>query len=123
MREVVAGVDHQVRLQRAQSGQPALPGPRVRRHMDIGQMQYANGPRTRGQHRDIHPTQSERIDLVQPGVRQAAGADRPDAEQAPDDGRGRTVRRHNQKATSGPAATLVACLMHQALSRSASAPI
>ncbi len=58
-----------------------------------------------------------------PGVRQAAGADRPDAEQAPDDGCGRTAPRHSQKATSGPAATLVACLMHQALSRSASAQI
>ena len=123
MREVVAGVDHQVRLQRAQSGQPALPGRRMRRHMEIGNVQYANGPRTWRQDRDIDPTEPERIDLVQPRVRQAAGADRPNAEQAPDDGRGRAVPRHNQKATSEPAATLVACLMHQALSRSASAQI
>jgi hypothetical protein len=44
--------------------------------MDIGQMQDANGPRTERQHGHIHPPQLEGIDLIQPGVRQAAGADR-----------------------------------------------
>jgi uncharacterized protein len=100
MREVVAGVDHQVRLQRSQCGQPALPGRRMRRHMEIGNVQNADGPRTRRQHWDIEPTQPERIDLVQSRVRQAAGAHRPNAEQAPDDSGDRAAPRHNQKATS-----------------------
>ena len=36
VREVIAGVDHQIRLQRTKSGQPALACPEMRRHVDIG---------------------------------------------------------------------------------------
>ena len=55
-------------------------------------MKKTNRSRTAGQDRQSEPPQAKRIDLVQPGVRQAPGTDRPDAEQA--------VGRHNQKATS-----------------------
>ena len=48
--------------------------------MDIGQVEDANRPRAGRQYGYLDPTQPERIDLIQPGVRQAAGADRPDAE-------------------------------------------
>ena len=48
--------------------------------MDIGQMEHANRPRTGGQHRLHPPDESERIDLIQARVGQAAGADRPCAE-------------------------------------------
>jgi uncharacterized protein len=68
--------------------------------MDIGNMQYANGPRTRRQHRHIHTPQPERVHLEQPGVRQAASTDCAEAKHAFDDRVGRTVRSHNQKATS-----------------------
>jgi hypothetical protein len=92
----------------------------MRRHMDVGNVQNANGLRTRRKDRDIDPTEPERIDLIKPRVRQTADAKRPNAEQAPDNSGGCAVPRHNQKATSEPADTLVACLLHQARSRSAS---
>jgi uncharacterized protein len=63
-------------------------------------MKKTNRSRTAGQDRHSEPAQAKRIDLVQPGVRQAASTDRPDAEEAFDDPVGRTVRSHNQKATS-----------------------
>ncbi len=102
--EVVAGVDHKVRLQRTKCGQPALAGSEVRRHMHVGDVQYPNGPRTGRQYWHIHPTQPERVDLIQPRVRQAAGADRPDAQQAFDD---RIVARF--AATSGKATSETCC--------------
>ena len=76
MRQVVASVDHQIRLQGTQSGEPALASSRLRRHMQIGYMEYANVSGTRRQHRHRHTTYSEGVDLIQPCVRQTAGADR-----------------------------------------------
>ena len=80
MCEVVAGVDHQIRLESARAwtasaAEPGRPGSYAdQTHAERG---YRPGPDW--QHRYRHPTQPEGIDLVQSGVRQAAGANRTDA--------------------------------------------
>ena len=83
------------------SGQPALPGPEVRRHMDVGHVQYANGPGTRR----AAPAQSTRRSRNAFTSYSPAYARQP-APTAPTPSTpltidvGRTVRSHNQKATS-----------------------
>ena len=91
-------------------GHPALPGPRVRGHVQVGDVQHPDGPRPGGQHRHLDPAQPEGVHLVQPGVRQAAGPTAPtpstllDTEQS-----AARVADIIEKATSGPACETGPC--------------
>ena len=125
MCEIVAGVDHQIRLESPERGQPALPSPVGRGHMQIRHMQNADIPGPDWQHRYRHPTQPEGIDLVQSGVRQTADANRTDACQPlHDPGRDGTVPRHKHQGYKRDLLPhLIPCLSQRAPSRSDSAPI
>ena len=99
--EIVAGVDHQVRFQRSEPGDPALPRRRLRRHVQVRDLQHAQLRRAGRQHRHLDAPQPERVALDRPRVREAAGGDRAQAEgRGAERERGGPDRRHREQATS-----------------------
>ena len=99
MCEIVAGVDHQVRLQRAQGGQPALPG-LANGVMWTSDMWSTRMGRAPGGSTGTATRRSRKAFTSYSPAYAKQPARPPDAEQALDDRLGRTVHRHNQKATS-----------------------
>ena len=64
VRDVVPGIDHQIRLQPGQSRHPALPGRGLGRHVQVRDVQYSDGARPGRQHRHVEPAQPKRVHLI-----------------------------------------------------------
>jgi hypothetical protein len=78
VRQVVAGVDHQVGLPAGQVAQPGLFAALTGPHVQVGQMQHPQRRRSRGQHRHGRFAQDECVALdegriADPGHERAGG--------------------------------------------------
>src|SRR5207247_33988 len=76
VREVVAGVDHEVRLQRGQRAEPADLPVLAGDHVDVGDLENAQLPDAPGQYRDLVAAEAEevRLDLVGVGQPRRGGS-------------------------------------------------
>ena len=87
VREVVAGVDHEVGLEVGERGQPAPLHPLVRRQVQVADVQHLERPVPGRQHRHLDPAYDEVAHLDPGGVRQRARARRRHPARRPSRGR------------------------------------
>ena len=98
MGEVVARVDHQIRLQARQQRHPLPSSPILRGQVQIGDLQEADRRSPPRQDRDRDPPEGEGVDLVQRPVRKTT---RPERERSGGNLRdAATCSRHEEKGTS-----------------------
>jgi hypothetical protein len=99
VREVVARVDHEVGAQARQGAQPALLLALTADHVDVGDLEHAQGTHSGRENGDRHPSEAEGAGFEARRVHQTGGASRRDRQRY-------SVSRAHGPIVSDPASTL-----------------